>query len=293
MARIESARVRIVNGGYILIACALWGLGNPVLKISTQTVSPFASVALRFLIAFFLFMIASGKKIIQSLQLMPLLPCLAVSLCLALAFISGTFALMLSKATTAGFLMGIAVLFTPFLRPLLLRATFSPKALPAVAVSVIGMYLLCAGDGSFSFGAGEACAVLCSLLYAFTLTLSEKYIGGVDPVALSAMQCGIGALLGFGFALLLEGGLQLPFTFGALLPVLYLGIFGTCVCCVLQNKAMRRLSATFASVAFCMEPVFTVLFSYPVLGERLSWVGGAGALLILGSVLSESIVARQ
>jgi len=292
ITRKEAPRGRDKNILNVLIICALWGLGNPVLKISTQTLSPFASVAFRFSVALLLFMFVSGKRIVKGVQLMPLLPCLAVSLCMALAFILGTFALMHSKATTAGFLMGIAVLFTPFLRPLLLRAPFQPKAAPAVAVSLAGMYLLCAGDGSFSFGAGEIFAILCSLSFALMLTLSEKHIGNVDPIALAAMQCGVAALLGLMFAIFLDGGLHIPFTSEALLPVLYLAVGSTCVCCVLQNKAMRQLSATFASVAFCMEPVFTVLFSYILLGETLSWVGAAGALMIIASVVSASVVAR-
>lgn len=285
-------RNRIINGSYILMVCALWGLGNPILKISTASLSPFATVALRFTLAFFLLMLFAGRRVIRNIRVIPILPCVTVSLCMALAFTLGTYALMLTKATTAGFLMGIAVLFTPFLEPLLLRSRFHYKAMPSVFIAMVGMYLLCGGDGDFHFGIGELLAVLCSLSFALMLTLSEKYIGEVDPLTLSTLQCGVAALFGFVFAFVFDGGLHVTLSSQVIYPILYLSVCSTCITCVLQNTAMRSLPATFASVAFCMEPVFTAAFSFLLLGESLSALGFVGAVVVMLGVVSASILKK-
>lgn len=278
-----------VYGGFIVLECALWGLGNPILKMGAQSIGPFWLVALRFLLAFCVFAALRGRHVLRSLKGIRPLPCLLVCVWTALAFTLGSFALMLTEATTAGFLMGIAVLFTPFLEPLLLRTRFRFGILPLVALVTLGMYLLCGGAGAFTFGAGEWLAVLSSLSFAVMLVLSEKYVAGMDAVALSTMQCAVAGILGLALAFCLEGRLALSgLTLRDVGAVLYLALFSTCAAYLLQNKAIRHIPATFASLAFCTEPIFTALFSYLLLGERLAEQGLVGAGIILAGVMAAS-----
>lgn len=279
---------RAVYGGFIVLVCVLWGLGNPVIKLAGEALPPFWSVALRFLVATAAFALLFGRRVLRALRGVRWLPMLAVCVCTGLAFMTGSFALMMTDAVVAGFLMGISVLFTPFLEPLILRARFRWRVLPLVAVVCAGMYLLC-GGGTFQFGLGEALAVLCSLLFALMLTLSEKYIGGMDDIALSAMQCAVSAVLATACALAMEGVFDLrTVTWEGAGAVLYLALGSTCAAYILQNKAIRHIPATFASLAYCTEPLFTAVFSYLLLGERLPPLGLAGGGLILAGVVAAS-----
>lgn len=281
---------KALYGSFILLECVLWGLGNPIIKIAGQSMPAFTSIALRFILAFLVFAIFFGRRVLANLRSVKWGPMLAVCVFTALAFTLGSFALMLTDAVIAGFLMGIAVLFTPFLEPLILGTRFRWKVLPLVALVCVGMYLLC-GGGAFHFGLGEGLAILCSLAFAIMLTLSEKYIGDMDTITLSTMQCGVAAVLALGCALIVEGpyDLRLLDTRG-LWATVYLALGSTCAAYILQNKAMRHISATFASLAFCTEPIFTVLFSYLLLGERLSGTGFVGAAIILAGVMSASVM---
>lgn len=277
-------------GSFILLECVLWGLGNPVIKIAGQAMPPFTSIALRFLLALCVFLLGFGKRVLRNLRGIRILPMLSVCIFTALAFTLGSFALMLTDAVIAGFLMGIAVLFTPFLEPLLLKTRFKWKILPLIAVVCIGMYLLC-GGGSFRFGLGEVLAVLCSLSFAVMLTLSEKYIGDMDNITLSTMQCAVASLLAVACALAFEGVYDFrQMTWTGAGAVAYLALGSTCAAYILQNKAMRHIPATFASLAFCTEPVFTAVFSYFLLGETLGPTGLLGAGIILAGVMAASVV---
>ena len=110
------------------------------------------------------------------------------------------------------------------------------------------------------------------------LALSEKYVSQVDPIALSTIQCGAAAILCIACMFLFEGGLDLQALSNrkALGAVVYVALGGTCAAYVLQNVAMHHISATFAALAFCTEPVFTALFAYLLLGETLSAQGVRG-----------------
>lgn len=279
-----------VYGCAVLLVCVLWGLGNPIIKIGAESIAPFASIALRFFLAFALLMACFGRRVIRNLRLAPLLPTLAVCLFTALTFILGSFALMITKATTAGFLMGISVLFTPFLGATIQKSRIHWKIFPIILIVCGGMYLLCGGDGAFSFGAGEVMAILCSLSFAFMLTLSEKYIVDMDGITLAAMQCTVTGVLAAGCALAFEGVYDIKtLTWQGAGAILYLAVFSTCLAYILQNTAIRHISATYASLAYCTEPVFTALFSYILLGEALTTRGLAGASVILICVLYASL----
>ncbi len=292
-------REQTVSSLLILLVCVFWGLGNPVIKIGSETVPPFTLIAFRFIIAFAVFMLFAGRRIIQQLRVIPLVPCLSVCLFMALAFIFGSFALTFSKATTIGFLMGLAVIFTPLLETLLLKTRFNARILPLIALVCVGMYLLCGGDGAFVFGLGEVLAVLCSICYAMMLTLSEKHMAGMDPITVSAMQCAVAGVLGAVCALIFDGMYDFSrMTWTGAGAVLYIALGSTSLACLLQNKAMRHIPATFASIAFCTEPVFTVLFSYLLLGETMTAQGFIGAGIILGGIILASLqnngrVARE
>lgn len=281
---------KTLYGGFILLECVLWGLGNPVIKIAGQNLPAFTAIALRFALALLVFIVFFGKRVLRNLAGIRWLPTLSVCLFTALAFTLGSFALLLTDAVIAGFLMGIAVLFTPFLEPLLLRTRFQWKILPLIALVCAGMYLLC-GGGSFTFGLGEMLAVLCSLSFAVMLTLSEKYIGGMDTITLSTLQCLVAAALAGLCALLFGERLDIAsITWTSAGAVIYLALGSTCIAYILQNKAMQHIPATFASLAFCTEPVFTALFSYILLGEVLPPIGFVGAGIILAGVMIASVI---
>ena len=74
-----------------------------------------------------------------------LLPCTLVSLATASAFIFGFLSLVYTTATSAGFLMALAVVIAPFLSIPLLKEKLDARNLVPVAIVVVGMYCICGG----------------------------------------------------------------------------------------------------------------------------------------------------
>ena len=63
--------------------------------------------------------------------------------------------------------------------------------------------------------------------------------------------------------------------------VLFLGIAASLLCFVLWNMVLKRLGTVEASNYICLNPVFTMICSYLVLGEQMTPVALLGAVLIL------------
>ena len=69
------------------------------------------------------------------------------------------------------------------------------------------------------------------------------------------------------------------------LPVLYLGLFSTCICFFLQTWAQKHTSATKAAIFLSLEGVFGSLFSVILGLETMRWTLAVGGSLIFASVL--------
>lgn len=280
-----------VYKSFILLQCLIWGIGNPITKICLNTVTPFYSLTIRFALAFFVFILLFRKKIIKDVTKESLPGLFIICLFNAVSFIFSTLSLLATAANISGFLMALSVVFTPFLSAVVLKKKTNIHVIGAIAIVVAGMYFLCGNSGQFQFGIGELFALLSSISLAVTLIYTSKHVSSIGPMALSTAQAGFTALISFGFALIFEDStilFSIPASgWGTLI---YLAFGCTCIAYMLQNHALKQVSAVFVSLSFCMEPIFTAIASYPLLGETLSVKGILGAILIIIGTIIASIL---
>jgi drug/metabolite transporter (DMT)-like permease len=67
--------------------------------------------------------------------------------------------------------------------------------------------------------------------------------------------------------------------------VLYMAIFPSGVAFFAWYEAMDRIELSLLNVMQYLTPVVTIVLAWALIGERLSWLNGAGVLLVLGGVL--------
>lgn len=272
----------------LILQCIIWGVGNPITKFGMETVSPFTFLAFRFTLAFLLFMLFFGKGIVKDLKKEYIISASIVGLFTAASFIFSTFALLLTAATITGFLMALSVVFTPILSFFVLRHRADKKLIFVILIVVIGMYFLCANGGKFTFGIGELFGILTAVSGAAMLIYSSKHVSNIGPITLSTIQTLVCAVTCILCMFLFEDIGDLAYVSGeGWFSILYMAVGCTCIAYMLQNIALRKVSATFVSLAFCSEPIFTAIASYFLLGETLSIKGLFGCLLIvIGLILS-------
>lgn len=275
----------------ILVQCLLWGIGNPVAKIGLETIPPFWCLTIRYFTALLLFLLFFSKKITAGFKKEFIPDCVVIGLFTAASFIFSTLSLMYTKATISGFLLSLSVVFTPVLSFFILRQRIGKKLVLIILIVTAGMYFLCGNDGAFSFGLGELYAILSALTGAGMLIYSSKHVNNMGPFTLSCAQCAVTAAVCLVFAFIFEDIHTLAFVpASGWLCVAYLAVACTCIAYSLQNFALRRVSATLVSLAFCSEPVFTAIASYIMLKETLSASGLIGAILIVAGITLASVM---
>ena len=270
----------------IVVQGLIFGIGNPLIKFAYESISPIWALAIRFTLATLIFLVLLGKTALPELKKVKIKVWLPTSLCMALAYITCNVGLHITTATSVGFLMSLAVVFTPPLARIVLGRKMNRSFIPVLCLAVAGLYLLSMNSGQFRFGLGEFLALLCSFGMAGSLVWGEECLATLSASAVSLIQMAVTAVACIICAVLIE---PMP-NFAAVEPVawwiiVYLVIFCSCVCYALQNIALTYIPSAIVSLTQCLEPIFTAVFAFLFLHETLSVVGFCGACLLVFCII--------
>ena len=272
----------------ILLQSLLYGFGDPISKAVYETMPVCSLLAVRYLIAFVFLMLIGGRRVVRELRRLRSFAWAAPSACIAVSYVLSNLALKLTAATSVAFLRSLATVMTPLLALVLFRKRYGLVQAAIGLASVLGLYLLCSFGGLSGFGLGEILSLLGALTMAGALLLGEKALAQVDALTLTTLQAASSTLVAFLSALLLEGGVHTAqATPGIWAVIVYLAIGCTAAGYLLQNQALRRISAKTVALIQCACPVLTAVFSFLILRERLTGAGMLGALIILACVAAE------
>ncbi len=284
-------RPELLPVAFILLQNTLYGFGDPISKAAYEVLPVYSLLSVRYGIALLFLLAVFGRRIVRGLRACSWRDWLAPSLCMGGAYVVGNIALVLTAATSVAFLRSLSTVMTPLLALAVFRRGLGKKHIPILLLSVVGLYLLCGLGGLSGFGWGEVLALLTALFLSGSLIFGEKSLERVDPVSLTAVQTAASVAMALVCALLFEGGIHLE----AAAPthwaiIVYLALACTVAGYLLQNAALKSISARMVALLQCVCPVMTALFSRLVLGEHLSAAGLAGAVILLGCVAAETLM---
>jgi len=269
----------------LVVVTAVWGVTFVQVKDALEVYPLFAFLAVRFAIA--------------SLTLAPLAaprlrsagwkPGALLGALLAVGYALQTAGLERTTVSSAGFITGLYVVFTPVFAYLLFRIRVARIVAVGVGLAVLGLALLTGvGVGD---PVGDALVLGGSAVYSLQIALMERYAPRYDPIAFTFVEM-LAAFVGFAVIAVALGQIELPrgwVVWGALLVT---GVFASALGFLVQTWAQRQLSAARTALAFAMEPAWTALFGFWLAGDRLGAAGWAGAALIMaGIVVAEPAAA--
>lgn len=277
----------------LLVLCQglLYGFGDPISKAAYEVMPVYSLLSVRYLLALMVLLIFAGRSIVDGLKKSSPRDWLIPSLCMGGAYLAGNIALGLTAATSVAFLRSLSTVITPLLALIVYRRRYSRHHILIQVFVVVGLYLLCAQGGLSGFGVGELFALLSASLLAGSLVFGENALKRVDAITLSALQTASSVILASIFAFLFSGGWHLEVVdlkVGSI--IVYLAVCCTLAGYLLQNAALTSISSRTVSLLQCFCPVMTAFFSRIVLGERLSWAGMLGAVIILSCVAAETLM---
>lgn len=207
-----------------------------------------------------------------------------------LASFAQQYGIAYTSVAKAGFLTTLYVVFVPIIS-LLFGRRFDNKIWISIALSVIGMYLLCM-NGSFYLEIGDALMILSALGFSVQILAVSRYSKRIDPVKLTLAQFIVEALLATIVMLVLERP-DLSSIHSALPAILYAGIFSSGIAYTLQSLGQKNLNPAIASIAMCLESVFGTLSGWIVLGQKLSLREATGCILMFVAIVLTQFLGNQ
>lgn len=278
----------------IVIQSLVYGFGDPISKIAFEIVPVYSMMTVRYTIAFLFCAAVFGNRILNTVRTVPVKCWLIPGMCIGLSYVLNNIALDMTDATSVAFLRSLAVVITPAFAFLAFRKRYSWQHILAQVMVLPGMYLLCVRGGLSGFGAGEIVALCAAALIAATLVFTGKYIEQVDPVSMTALQAGCSAVIALIGSLVVERGVHIAqATSRAWLIIMYLAILCTFLGYFLQNLALTRISDREVSLIQSLNPVMTAVFSFILLGEKLSAAGIIGAVIIIDCIIVSALIKDE
>lgn len=157
-----------------------------------------------------------------------------------------------------------------------------------VALAVVGMYLLCMKDGSFTIERADIMLLLCALAFSFHILVVDYFSPKVDGVKMSCIQffvCGVLSAVGMLFT-------ETPDIFNiqaAWLPLLYAGLLSCGVGYTLQIVGQKGINPVIASLIMSLESVISALAGWVILGQVLSPKEILGCVLMFVAIIITQI----
>ena len=265
----------------LIAVTAVWGLTFVQVKDAVELYPLFAFLAVRFAIASVVLAVPARGRL-RGLGRSGWSAGVSLGLLLALGYALQTAGLERTTVSSAGFITGLYVVFTPLLGLLLFRTRVGGAVLIGVALAVAGLALLS------GVGAGDPVGdllVLCgSAAYSLQIALMERYAPRYDPVAFTQAEM-VSAFAGFAVVAVALGQVEVPRGWTVWGALLVTGVFASALGFLVQTWAQRRISASRTAIAFAMEPVFAGIFGFWLAGDRLGAVGWGGCALIMAGIL--------
>lgn len=216
--------------------------------------------------------------------------------CCGIALFAASAAQQMGIGTTstakAGFMTALYVVLVPVFGVFFGRRP-GVKLWCCVAASVVGLYLLClAGHDTLSLTGGEWMLLGCAFLFCLQIMLVDHFSPQLDGIQLSFVEFFTVSVLSTVFMLLFEHPTVEQFRLAAV-SIAYCGIMSSGVAYTLQIVGQKALDPTIASLAMCLESVFSALGGWVLLHQSLSPREGVGCVLIFAAVVLAQLPAPQ
>lgn len=162
--------------------------------------------------------------------------------------------------------------------------------LAAIALSILGVYLMASGDGLKIEGGNTALGLACSIISAvsfaaYYILMKKTRADKIEVVKFTTwimIMCAVYFIIG---GLIVDGGITLVHDGKLWLYILGLALWSTMISNFTGVKAVRRIGPTLTSILGALQPLTAVILGVLFLDEHLGFKSIAGIVLILTAVL--------
>ena len=278
-----------------MLAMIFWAFSFIWFKVANKTFHPITIVFIRLmfsviLLTIFLIVTKNYMKIKKTDRKLFLMLALFEPF---FYFLGESFGLTYVSATVCSVLISTIPVFATIGAWLIFKEKLKAINYAGIILSFVGVLVFILNrDGSISFNIKGLGFIILAVLSAvgYNLTLS-RLVGTYTPVYIVNVQNLIGAILFLPLFLIFDFNhfISTPFTFEMFKPILELSIFASCGAFILFAWSVRNIGITKANVFSNCIPVFTALFSFILMGDKLTAQNVAGMAIILAGLFMSQI----
>jgi drug/metabolite transporter (DMT)-like permease len=266
----------------LFCAAIIWGSSFLVVKDSMDVMQPFFLMAARFTIASVLLSLVFHKKL-KKLNREYFLGGFIIGIFLFLGYTFQTIGIIGTTPGKNAFLTSVYCVLVPFMFWAVDKKKPDAFHIIAAITTVIGIGLVSLSS-SFTIGIGDSLSLIGGVAYAAHIVSITKYSKGRDPVLLTILQFGYGAVFSW-IAVFIRGDMPVVWTYQSTFGILYLSVLASAVAMLLQNVGQKYTHPAPASIILSLEAVFGVVFSVIFYHEVLTLRLILGFFLIFAAVI--------
>jgi drug/metabolite transporter (DMT)-like permease len=272
--------------------CLIWGSTWLVIKIGLETITPFLSAGLRFVVAsLFLYAVIRmrGIKISWTKESQ------WFYFIVALTSFSVPFAMVYwGEQKISSGLTSILFAVFPFCVAIISSIMIPNEKLGlakilGIIIGFSGVVIIFANDVHLTNSEqliGMTVVLGSAVIQAFSAVLIKKHGHHISPFVVSFVPMAIASILLLLGSLFIENYSTVQFTTNAVLSIIFLGVFGSVVTFVSYFWLLKRIQVVILSMSAFITPVIAVLLGVIVLNEHVSTQLIIGAFLVLSGILS-------
>jgi drug/metabolite transporter (DMT)-like permease len=281
--------------GAIILSMIFWSFSFLWFKMANQTFRPITIVFIRLvisviLLSLFLFLTKGFVKIRKEDR----------KLFIMLAtfepffyFLGESFGLTYVSATVASVIISTIPVVATLGAMVILKERLKAINYAGIIISFIGILVFIINrNGTLSFNIRGLVLLLIAVLSAsgYNLTLS-RLVGKYSPVFIVIIQNIIGALFFLPLFLVFDFHhfLSAPFSLRHFIPIIELSVFASCGAFILFAYSVGNMGISKANVFTNCIPLFTALFSFILLGDKLTLQNIAGMVIVIAGLFLSQI----
>ncbi len=205
-----------------------------------------------------------------------------------LYFIGENYGLQRVSPTIAAVIIATIPLFLPFVAKFLFQEHITRVQLWGITISFVGVGMVLI-NGRMQLTADALgisllmIAVIAALGYTAILKKVTQKYNPITIVAWQSLIAGI-AFLPLFMSLVYKQTMTIGFVWAGIRPIILLSIFGSAVAFIAYTQAIRVLGITKSGVFTNIIPVFTAVFSFFLLQEKLLLINYLGIIIVIGGL---------
>lgn len=265
----------------LVLTTFFWGGSFLFNKIGLREIPPAHFVFIRFSLAS-LVMLALCATRLRGLTTDIVRRGVIVGAALGMTNLTFVYGVSGTSISRAGILNNMFVLFIPLICALVWKDRVGRANLTGILLAVAGIGLLASGGAGFN--RGDLISTVCAGFIAMHIIAVSKVLRNDDVYLVSLVQF-VTVTLMAGIAALATGAPAYAIGTAGALSLAYCVIFPTVLCFTLQNRYQQYTTPTRAGLVYTLDPVWSLMAGFIVLGERLEIREWSGCGLIFMAVL--------